>query len=396
MKALLLPFVFLSLLFADSARPEEAQPFMVTIPLRIEQGLMFTDVVIDGETYNFLIDTGAPFILSPELAEKINFKSRYSGSVGSSNSKSGVASVGTMRRKVEVGGLKFSNFEATVIDYNSNTQAIRCLGFDGFIGSNFMNGTIWHFDYDNKKAIITNRLRGLPRIKESWQMKMYKQKRSKKPYVPVKVNKGSVGQALFDTGFAGFFDLPYTSYDKALKGGNLDPDIKIVEGRGIMSEGAFGAEDTTGYFMQVPKLSIGKETLEDVEFRMGHTARTKVGVTYLKGRLVTFDYPGKRIYVFEKENDFYPTARESFLFGPTLIDGELVVGSIFKDPESSPLRIGDVILEMNGQRLSDLDECEALNTMRVAVAQEEEMELRLRRADKEFNIKISKSLIFSE
>ena len=373
------------------------EPFIRTIPIRIEQELMFTDVTIEGEVYNFLIDTGAPFVFSPELAEKLNFRPKQVAVVGSSNTRSGSARLGTFKKDVEVGGLKFSNFKALVMDYDANTQVIRCLGFDGIIGANFMSGAVWQIDYDNNEITITNQLRKLPKVKESWSIKMEKRGFNKSPYIAVKVNEGKSTRVLFDSGFAGFFDLPYSAYSNALKSGRITDEMRVLEGRGIMGEGAFGADDTTGYYMQVPRLIIGKETISRPDFIVSHTRNSKVGVEYLKGRLVTLDFPRKRFYVYEKEDKYIPISLESFLFGTSMIDGELRVTAIFENETTEqPLQMGDVILEVDDKVIAEMDECDALIFMRNQISHATSMELKVKREEEIINLKLTKSLIFSK
>ncbi len=397
MKHLSLVFLLVSSLWlGGDVSSFRAEAFVRTIDIRIEQKLMFTDVTIDGEVYNFLIDTGAPFVLSPELAEKLNFKTSYTTVIGSSNSKRGAAQVGTIKKKVEVGGLKFSNFKAMVLDYNANTEVIRCLDFDGIIGANFMNGAIWQIDYDEKKIVITNKLKELDGIKDAWYVKMDKRGFNKSPYIPVKVNRGDFGMALFDSGFAGFFDLSYRSYTRSLEGGNMDQRIKVLEGRGIMSEGAFGAEDTTGYFMQVPQLIVGREKVVEPVFVMGHTKNAKVGAEYLKGRLVTLDFPRKRFYVSEKESKYIPAGRRSFLFAASPDSGVLKVSSVYgKLLQNQELKIGDELIAINGKVLAEMEKCEALIYVRNQLSLETPIEIKARRGDKEIFLTLDKSLIFS-
>lgn len=398
MKHISLIFLVVSALWFGADTPTtKAEPFVRTIDIRIEQKLMFTDVTIDGEVYNFLIDTGAPFVLSPELAAKIDFKTSHTSRVGSSNTRKGVAEIGTMTRDVEVGGLKFSNFKAMVLDYDANTQVIDCLDFDGIIGANFMSGAIWQFDYDNQKVTITNRMRELDGVNDAWKVKMEKRGFNKSPYIPVRVNRGDFGMVLFDTGFAGFFDLTYSSYSRALKTGNVDERIKVVEGRGIMSEGVFGAEDTTGYFMQVPELIIGKEKVAEPSFMMGHSNKAKVGAEYLKGRIVTLDFPRKRFYVSEKEDKYTAAKGRSFLFGTAPHNGAFKVSSVYgKLMESQELKIGDELVSLNGKILAKMEKCEALFFLRNLLAGEEPLKIEAKRGDKNFFLEISKSLIFND
>lgn len=374
-----------------------AGSFIHTIDIRIEQGLMFTDVTIDGEVYNFLIDTGAPFVLSAELADKLNFRPNRATVIGSSNSKRDIAWYGNMKRNVDIAGLRFRNFKALVVDYNANTQMIRCLGFDGVIGANFMNKTIWQIDYDNKKITITNRLKKLPDMDKAWVVEMKKGNgKGKSPYIPVKVSKGGFEQVLFDTGFNRFFDLNYSRYYNALGESKVDEKIKVLEGHGVMSEGVFGALDTTDYFMQIPELIIGNEKIEKPIFSLSHTPMAKVGVEYLKGRLVTLDFPRKRFYVTEKENKHTPKNEMSFLFKAIMNQGDMIVSSTYgNSKQRGDIQRGDILISINGKVMSEMEECDALLFMRNLLREENSLNIVAKRDEKEFKITMSKQLIFS-
>lgn len=357
---------------------------------------MFTDVVISGETYNFLIDTGAPFVLSPELAKKVGFRSTQKLAVGSSNNLTGVAQFGNISAKVELGGLKFSGFQVLVVDYNANTSVIRCLDMDGIIGANFMDDAIWHFDYDQKQVLITNSLESVPRIKNAWKTKMKKVGIARKPFIAARVNNGKRGRVLFDTGYSGFFDLPYLSYYRALQKGKLPDNLRVLEGYGSMAEGVFGAEDTTGFFIESPWLTIGKERMRAPIFEMSHMDNIKVGSAYLKGRLVTFDFLGSKLYVYEKSTSYVPVNERHYLIRPRLEGGSIRVGALYGHlQDSGELELGDLLVSVNGRQLSDYDPCEALMWLRMLLLEgTEPIDVQIERNGELHRIRLEKHPIF--
>ena len=49
---------------------KEGTSDLVKVPVRVSRNVFFVDVEIEGETYNFLFDSGAPMVISPEIMEK--------------------------------------------------------------------------------------------------------------------------------------------------------------------------------------------------------------------------------------------------------------------------------------------------------------------------------------
>ncbi|MGB0980309.1 MAG: hypothetical protein ACPGVV_12990, partial [Croceimicrobium sp.] len=48
----------------------ESSKEVCELPIHIERNLIFVEVIIEGEPYNFLFDSGAPMVISQDLAEK--------------------------------------------------------------------------------------------------------------------------------------------------------------------------------------------------------------------------------------------------------------------------------------------------------------------------------------
>jgi len=121
-----------------------------------------------------------------------------------------------------------------------------------------------------------------------------------------------------------------------------------------------------------------------------------VGAKYLKGRLVTLDFPRKRFYVSEKENKYTPKDEKGFLFGTVSNQGDITVSYTYgKLQQSGDLQIGDVLISIDGKLLSEMEECVALTFVRNVLRDESVLDILAKRGEKEFKIKIFKSLIFS-
>src|SRR5210317_1571399 len=64
----------------SSGKISEEQ-FQETIAIEIQNGLIFIPVTIEGKTYRFLFDSGAPLSLSEEVQNKHNFKTISKGTI---------------------------------------------------------------------------------------------------------------------------------------------------------------------------------------------------------------------------------------------------------------------------------------------------------------------------
>ncbi|MEO1053008.1 MAG: aspartyl protease family protein [Bacteroidota bacterium] len=368
--------------------------FMRTIPIETQSNLMFTTVTIKGKDYRFLIDTGAPFTLSKELAKEIDFKVRRVSNMGSVNSQRGKAYWGKLK-KLEIGELTFSNVNTAVIDYNKVTL-LKCFDFDGIIGSNLMGAAAWQIDHDAKVIRITNRVDSLPDIGKSQVLPMKKLSSIKKPGIQVKVNKGNTAFVLFDTGSGDFFDLPYASLLKSEREGVLDSRIKYVTARGLGNVGAFGAEDTTGYMVKVPEFSVGKEKMENVVFDMSHDDKAKLGVQYLKGRVVTFDFPGNRIFVAQKAKPHVPHDFSTFGFSIFPHQNKITARPIYEGSmaQAAGLEIGDQIVSINGKEFQPDDLCNSLWSLVKALNKSDEASLKVIKSDgNQATVTVSKSYL---
>lgn len=302
--------------------------FVETISVETRLNLMFTEVEIEGQKYRFLIDTGAPFSISPELAEKINFNLRGTDTMRSSNSKRGVHKWGIVKN-IKIGSVGFSRITAFVIDFRKS-KVLACLDFDGIIGSNLMNTCIWQFHHDERKVIFSDMLSKLSYTSSSPQG-IRKVGKQKAPYVVCKVNNGSETSVLFDTGSGDFFDLKYSTYYSAKKAGKVDENIEVVTGRGLGSSGIYGAVDTTKFMIKLPKLTIAGEEMEGVVTDMSITSKTKVGIRFAKGRILTFDFPESQLYIHELPSKNVEKEFKTFGFGLHPKKDVIIIGSIWEE-----------------------------------------------------------------
>lgn len=314
----------------------DRKDFLETITIETQLNLMFAVVDFEGEKYKFLIDTGAPFSISPKLAAKAGFKLKGKDTMRSSNSKRGVQQWGVVK-KIKIGNVGFSNITAFVIDFRKS-EVLACLDFDGIIGSNLMNTCIWQFDHDAQKVSFTDRIFKLEHVTGA-PRKIKKVGKQKAPYVVCQVNKADESYVLFDTGSGDFFDLKYAHYYNAKKAGRADENIKVVTGRGLGASGIYGAIDTTKFMVKLPKLVIAGEEMSDVVSDMTITSKSKVGIRFAKGRVLTFDFPSDQFYIHNLPGSHVEHEFNSFGFNVFPKKEGAIIGAIWENSEAQRLQL---------------------------------------------------------
>ena len=118
--------------------------FNAKIPFEYRLGLIILKVDIAGKEYDFVLDTGAPNVISKELAQKLGLNNVSEQKVGDSQGE--YSNLGfTTIEKVTIGGIHFLNTGAAIADLELSKE-VGCLKIDGLIGSNLMKKAIWKFD----------------------------------------------------------------------------------------------------------------------------------------------------------------------------------------------------------------------------------------------------------
>ena len=137
----------------------EQEEFNVKIPFEYRLGLIILKVDIAGKEYDFVLDTGAPSVISKELAKKLDLSNITEQKVGDSQGEDYNLGLTTIE-KLSISDINFLNTGAVIADLNQS-QEVGCLKIDGFIGSNLMRKAIWKFDYQNQIITITNSIESL-------------------------------------------------------------------------------------------------------------------------------------------------------------------------------------------------------------------------------------------
>ena len=134
----------------------ENTEFLEEIPFNYVNDLIFIDVVIKGNSYNFIFDTGAEIsVIGEHIKNEVNYKNVTSYAVETSTMTS-VNQEFVALEDLTVGSVLFERTGAAIMDISHFDAFFGCRTVDGILGNNLMRKAAWQVDYQNKKIILSD------------------------------------------------------------------------------------------------------------------------------------------------------------------------------------------------------------------------------------------------
>ena len=217
------------------------------------KGKLIIPVTIDGVTYRFLFDTGAPNLVNHDILSKITYKVINSIEVKDANETGRPLNVVSIA-VLSIGDVEFRNSPAIVNDPESEFL-FKCLGLDGIIGSNLIRNSVVQLDSRQQKLILTNQRELLP-LQEEGFLDMALSKGQSSPYIWIELNGDDKAreQVLIDTGAQGFYDLAERRFKKFE---SYNVFSKVEKAYGYKGLGMFGlSKPKMHYRVVIPEISI--------------------------------------------------------------------------------------------------------------------------------------------
>lgn len=326
------------------------------IPFNLVLDKIVIPVTIENQVYNFLLDTGAPNLISRELRYKLNVKNSQNIVVSDANNKKDSLELITINN-LKIGNVACINSMAIVNDIAKH-PLLKCYKIDGFIGSNFFKNAILKIDYNAKKIIITDKIKQLyPKSKGK---KLYLLGNQIAPYVKIefKGNNGSIGQeqVLVDTGMDGFYELTKDFYQNFLPK-TIFEEIANSEGAG--SIGLFGESNSSKQFLlRSDHFKLDNTIFKNLYIITSDDNNSKIGLEFAKYGDIIIDFKNKRFY-YEAVDSIMLTEKVPKIT-PTLLNDKIVVGYIWDSSLKSKLSYGDLVLKINNEEMTTKTPCEIL------------------------------------
>lgn len=267
--------------------------FKTTIPFEYRNGFIVIKIEIKGETYDFILDTGASNVLSKELNAKLGILPLGSEDVGDVYGDTQRLEY-TKINKIKIGGVNFLETVAAISDFNSVTL-ISCLDVDGIIGSNLMRHAVWDFDFKKQTITITDTESNLKIPANHKESKFYIGYAGI-PSITTKVNGMTVLNNVIDFGFTGGVILPFKVFEKQ-KNKRIK---KWVKSYGEGSTGIYGSKkNITSYDSKIDEIKIGNLTVKNRIVYSAPFMENIFGLAFFKNYRVILNWKIKRIKMIE-------------------------------------------------------------------------------------------------
>lgn len=315
------------------------------IPFEFVSEKILIPVTIDGEIYRFILDTGAPNVISNRLFKKLGGKAVRKLNVSDANNRSSQMNVALLP-EVKLGNAVFKEIPA-LVNLDDSNVVFGCFQIDGLLGSNMLSTSVVQFDLPNKRVILTDQRKKL-NLNASTKEKLELVGKQKSPYVWIELEGEKTGKErlLVDTGAADLYDLSKAHYKMFAK----EPIFKSAgTSSGASSLGLFGAGSKSEHYrLFLPILRLAGHSFRNVVLETSDDDNSRIGATILEHGILTLDYKKKRFY-FQPFRD--ETVMNDSVRGISLTsDGErLLIGHVWDEQLKEQLAYGDVVLQINGE-----------------------------------------------
>lgn len=275
---------------------------VVTIPIELYSDFIVVPTTINGITYHFILDTGAPTCISEDIFKKLKLevKDSIKGSDFYGNQK--------WVKQTTISSLQVNNFEI-----NDRTVSVvkvlqpfkhKKIVIDGYLGSDVFANLIIKIDTKNKQLKVSKSHFNLKHGKTS-SVKFNTLGSQNTPLLLTTYSDGSCQDtAMFDTGSRRLYEIKMDSYNKLISNNSIKKEniIGTVASQDNYSSGLFGTHnDTTiNYFAKIDSVSIGKLVMHGFPvLTCSNKHYSVIGAQFLSYGIVTFDFKNK-VFFFEQ------------------------------------------------------------------------------------------------
>ncbi len=307
MKITKLLIYFITLILINSCSTSKAVKYLkegktdqvdykVTFPFEMEKGWIIVPVEIKNKTYKFLLDTGSPTLVSPELAESLNMT--IIDSVNASDVyNSSQQNKYTRIEAIKIGTIDFIETVALINDFNA-TPMWASLNVDGFIGANIMQHAIWDIDFGQKQITITDNELNLSLPEEVIENKLFIGVAGI-PSIACKINGEKIWNFPVDLGYNGDIVIPFSDFKKQTDNGQIS-DFKKSNTQSI---GIYGKQDSTreSYTGIINEIEFGNSTLKNEKVYSEQYLSRRFGLDFFKNYRVILNWDSKKIKLIENK-----------------------------------------------------------------------------------------------
>lgn len=330
--------------------------YLEEISFEVVHDKIIVPVTIKNKTYRFILDTGAPNLISDELAKEVGIKYIETISVKDANNNVGNIKIGVLN-SIKIGNLTSENNVVLISEIDEH-PLLKCYGIDGLIGSNFFRNSILKISLNEKKIWITDKVKNLNLKVKSSKLKLFGNQMA--PFIKIDFlndeNFKGTEELMIDTGMDGFYEISNRAFN-LLKNDNFFTILATANGTG--SVGLFGAgKSEMQYLLQTNYFKINETQFSNVITNTSEDENSKIGFEVLRYGDMTLDFKNKKFY-FEADSKI--TLKEPApVYMPTILNNKVVIGFVWDETYHNQMQYGDEIIRIGPYNLNEIDFCTIL------------------------------------
>ncbi len=335
----------------------ESKNYFDEITFEIVHRKIIIPVNINGKTYRFLLDTGAPNMISKRVFNELQLTENNSTNTIDANN-----SIQTLKatkiESLKIGALNFENQSALIYDFDSH-NLLSCFNIDGIIGSNLFRESVLKISLIKQKLYITDNVKNLNPNTKPLKIKLIGSQKS--PYIAFnfigKNNIKASDMVLIDTGMDGYYDMSNRNFAVFSKHNIFDI---IAESEGVFGIGIFGeGKPTTHRLMKVDQAVLHNTSFENLLIETTSGNNSRIGLDFLNHGDLTIDFRKKKAYFESKDRIVLEDKIPKFT--PTIIENKFVIGIVWDEYLAKQISSGDEIISIDFIKLSEMPFCDILN-----------------------------------
>lgn len=325
-----------------------------TVSFEWVRNKVIVPVTIKGKVHRFILDTGAPLVVTRELAEALDAKPIREVTLRDQSGKEQEGADIVRTGAFLFGNTQYEGVPALVME--DRNPIFQCFGVEGFIGSNLLRHSAVTFDLPARKVYIRNGPDLLPDARFRSALRLDQQSN---PFFKVSIGD-AYGWLLFDSGSDKFFEMSLSLVNewKKKSKGLLQP---LRRGYGSSSVGFTGLEAPVEKLkLMASALQAGPYIFDTVSIATTASGESRMGAVLIEKGRVTVDYLRKHFY-FEP----YATGQQhrdsvwSLSVFPQA-QGDVRIGTIWDSTLATThdVQINDKVLAINGKEVSAYSLCD--------------------------------------
>lgn len=331
--------------------------YFETIPYESVFGKIVIPVEINNKSYRFLLDTGAPNLISKEIFDALNISKTDSVAINDANNLVQKMKVSTVP-SIQIGNLTFLHQVALIFDFKQHAL-LNCFNIDGIIGSNLLKNSILKVSKTEQKIYITDQIKLLKPKSKPAKLKLIGSQKA--PYIVANLvgigKTKAVDYVLIDTGMDGMYEMSNRVFDAFEKHQIFET---IATSTGVSGIGIFGAsEPKEQKLFHVKTAQFVAQTFENMFVNTTDDNNSRIGLDFLDHTDFIIDFKHKKVY-FEGKNKVVLTDKAP-KYEPTMMDNQFVIGLVWDQNLAQEMKFGDKIISIDNTNINEIDFCAILS-----------------------------------